>query len=99
MVTLERFGEVLRANQGKRYAFGLGAAEVSILHGLISLAMEHPDVQKLGQPTLEIARSIRDWCVDCFVDMGFSPEEVEQLDTLPWEKKTNEISLVRVGKG
>lgn len=91
MVTPERFEEVLTNSEGKNYLLRLGVGEVTVLHGLIALAMDHPGVQEQGL-TPQIGRSIRDRCLDCFRDMGFSDEEVAQLDVMR-EEKTNELRL------
>ncbi|MBW2675071.1 MAG: hypothetical protein JRD89_16950 [Deltaproteobacteria bacterium] len=92
-VTRERFKEVLRASEGNQYELALGVAQVSILHGLLSLAMDHPGLQELGGPTMTIARRIRDWCLSCFKEMGFSDEEVAQIDTMREEQEGNELRL------
>lgn len=92
-ITPERFEEVLRASEGKiTFRLSLGGAQVSILHGLLSLAMDHPGVQEL-ESSMGIARGIRDWCLDCFREMGFSDEEVAQIDTMREEQKGNELRL------
>lgn len=90
MITSERFSEVLVRCQGKEYTLRLGAVELSILHGLIALAMDHPGIQVLHALTIETARKIRDGCLDCFRDMGFSDEEVLQLDTKREERDTGQ---------
>lgn len=95
MITPERFSEVLLRSQEKEYTLRLGAVEVSILHGLIALAMDHPGVQELHALTIETARRVRDGCLDCFRDMGFSDEEVSQIDTMREERDAGQN--VRLG--
>lgn len=92
MVTPERFAEVLRNNEGKLFGLGVGVNQVSVLHGLIALAMDHPGMQELSEAS-KVAQRIRDWCLQCFRSMGFSDEEVAQLDTMREEKDTNELRL------
>ncbi len=95
MITPERFSAVLLRSQGKEYTLRLGAVELSILHGLITLAMDHPGIQELHALTIEIARKVRDGCLDCFRDMGFSDEEVSQIDTMREGRDTGQN--VRLG--
>ena len=82
MITPDRFIEVLARSRVKEVTMHLGAIELSVLHGLIALAMDHPGIQELRGPILEIARKVRDGCLDCFREMGFSEEEVLGIDTM-----------------
>lgn len=92
-ITPERVEQVLKASEGNQYELALGVAQVSVVHGLLSLAMDHPGVQELGELTLGIARGIRDWCLDCFREMGFSDEEVAQIDTMRDVQEGSELRL------
>ena len=69
MVTPKRYAEVLKSSEGKKYGLKLGVTEIAILHGLVSLAMDHPGVQELHEATIKIAHHIRDFCLRCFRDM------------------------------
>lgn len=82
MITPNRFTEVLARSQGKEFTLRLGAVELSVLHGLICLAMDHPGIQELHEPAQDIARKVRDGCLTCFRAMGFSDEEVSEIDTM-----------------
>lgn len=95
MITPDRFIEGLARSQVKEVTLHLGAVELSVLHGLIALAMDHPGVQELSGPTLEIARKVREGCLDCFRKMGFSDEEVLEIDTMRQGRDTGQN--VRLG--
>ncbi len=81
-VTEERFLQALAEHEDEVYHLQLKAWQMPILHGLISLAADHPGVNDKGWPTKQLITQIGWWCREKFSDWGFSPEEVEYLDQM-----------------
>ena len=80
-VSIERYSQVLDEHKDKGYEMVINAWEMPLLHGLITLVAEHPGVQQATGPTKEFIAQIRWWCREKFAEWGFTPEEVEYLDT------------------
>lgn len=80
MVTPEQYAEKLGRHQDDEYHLILTGEQVPILHGLIALAADHPEIEKSGWPTKRLITQVRWWCRQKFSDWGFTPEEVEYLD-------------------
>jgi len=81
-VTPEQYVDKLIAHKDEIYRMPLAAWQVPILHGMITLAADHPGVKNLGVHTQQAIREIRDWCKNVFASWGFTPEEVEFLDKM-----------------
>lgn len=81
-VNQEDYARILGRHKDEVYQIDLLGWQMPILHGLIALAADHPDVKKLGCPTQEVIRQVRWWCRQKFSEWGFSSEEVEYLDTM-----------------
>ena len=77
----QKFLEVMKSNGNDIYTLELTGCDVSILHGLVTLAMDHPNMQKMSQASQQ-ARRFRDWCEGVWVKMGFSEKEANLLDRL-----------------
>lgn len=86
-VTLEDYARILGLHQDEVSQIDFLGWQIPILHGLIALAADHPDVEKLGCPTQKVIRQVRWWCRQKFSEWGFSPEEVEYLDTMRERQK------------
>ena len=56
--------------------------EVAILHGLISLVADHPNIKAMQGPTNQMINHVRLWCNSKFTLWGFTPEEVEYLENM-----------------
>ena len=52
----QKFHEVLDSKGNEIYTLELRGWEVDILHSLLALAMDHPGMQKMSQPTHQAAR-------------------------------------------
>ena len=78
----QKFVEVLKSKGNDTYTLELTGCQVGILHGLVTLAMDHPSMQKMSQATHQAARELRDWCKGVWVKMGLSEEETDLLDRL-----------------
>ena len=76
----QRFLQVLKSND--TYTLELTGCESGILHGLVTLAMDHPNMQKMGQATHQLSRKLRQWCKEVYVKTGLSEEEADLLDRL-----------------
>ena len=81
-VSPDRYKEKLAENRECMYTLSLNAWQVPLLHGLVTLAADHPEVLKLGGFTREFIQELRRWCRRVFAEWGFSPEEIEYLDRM-----------------
>ena len=89
-VTREQYSEALLKHQDYIYQIAIKGWQIPILHGLITLAADHPSVKKLGWPTKQLITQVRWWCREKFKEWGFSPEEVEYLDKMREEVQAME---------
>ena len=78
----QRFLQVLKSKGNDTYTLEVTGCEVGILHGLVLLAMDHPNMQKMGQAAICVASNFRQWCKEVGVKMGLSEEETDLLDRL-----------------
>jgi hypothetical protein len=90
-VTPQQFYERFLPYKDKSYRLRLKGWEVVVLHGLISLAADHPGIKAMQGPTQQAIDHIRSWCTGTFGLWGFTPEEVEYLDKMR-EKEAGEDS-------
>ncbi len=81
-VSREQYTQVLDRHKHEVYHIALKGWQIPILHGLITLAADHPGVKNLGWPTKQLIAQARWWCKEKFSEWGFSPEEVECLDKM-----------------
>lgn len=80
-VTIEQYTRVLDEHKDEVYEIAFLAWQMPVLHTLVAQAADHPNVQKMGGPTKDLIEQIRWWCREKFREWGFTPEEVEYLDT------------------
>ena len=78
----QRFLQVLQSKDNDTYTLELTGSESSTLHGLVTIAMDHPNMQKMGQASYWVASKLRQWCKGVWVNMGLSEEEADLLDQL-----------------
>ena len=78
----QKFLEVMKSKGNDIYTLELTGFEVGLLHGLVTLAMDHPNMQKMSQALHQAARRFRDWCEGVWVKMGLSEKEANLLDRL-----------------
>ncbi len=81
-VTPRRYAEKLTAHKAGIYNLPLYGWQVPILHGLVALATDHPEIKKMHEPTHQVIREGREWCKDICSHWGFTLEEVEYLDKM-----------------
>ena len=84
----QKFHQVLDSKGNEIYTLELRGWEVDILHSLLALAMDHPGMQKMSQPTHQAVRRYRGWCKEVWVKMGLSEEDATLVDRLR-EELTN----------
>jgi len=89
-VTLDQYARVLEEHKEEVYDIAIKAWQMPILHGLITLAADHPGVQKMGRPIKDLIEQVRWWCREKFSEWGFTAEEVEYLDTMREEVQAKE---------
>ena len=77
-----RFKEALTGNKHKGYTYTFKSWEVSIFHGLVALASDHPEIGKLSPATHQVISDFRAWCKTVWVDMGMTQQEADLLDRL-----------------
>ena len=78
----QRFLQVLKSKGNDTYTLELTGSEATNLHCLVTLATDHPIMQKMEQGTHCVADKIRQWCKGVWVNMGISEEESDFLDQL-----------------
>ena len=84
MLTSERYTQVIMNSRVNRLRWDLPVEplQVGVLHGAIRLMLIHPDVvQGYGHDFKATAGDLRIWCLDRFREMGFTEEEVQELDS------------------
>ena len=81
-MTERRYLEALYRHRDEVYHLELKGWQMPILHGLVTLAADHPGIKELGWQTEELIAQVRWWCREKFAEWGFSPEEVEYLDKM-----------------
>ena len=80
-MTTERYMAVVKANEGRLFPLTLDAMNVGVLHAAVRLMLTHPEVKKMSPAFHTYAAKMREACLEFFADMGFSPEEIDYLDT------------------
>ena len=58
----------------------LGPAEVVLFHGMVALTMQHPEIREQRSLCERLGR-IKQECTKSLVEMGFTAEEVDALDS------------------
>lgn len=81
-VTPQQFHDRFLPYKNNVYYLRLQGWEVAILHGLISLVADHPNIKAMQGPTNQVIDHVRLWCSGKFGLWGFTPEEVEYLDEI-----------------
>jgi hypothetical protein len=78
----ERYSEVLKENIDKMWYLPVDPIRLGILHGALRLMLIHPEVkEKYTQAFKDIAGDMREWCLERYLEMGFTQEEVASLDS------------------
>lgn len=80
-VSAERYIEVMLRNKDNEYAIKLNSIEVGMLHGALKLMLSHPEVIDLCQDYHVMADALIAGFNKCFKRMGFTDEEIEDLNT------------------
>ena len=88
-VSEEQYAQVLNHHRHEVYHIALKGWQIPILHGLIALAADHPDIKQTKWPTKQLIAQVRWWCKEKFSEWGFSPEEVEYLDRMRQDAQGN----------
>ena len=90
-VSIKRYSQVLNEHKEEVYDIAIGAWQVPILHGLITPLADDPSMKGLtGRAAKDLIEQIRWWCRQKFREWGFTPEEVEYLDTRREETRKKE---------
>lgn len=77
-----RYSTVMIENKDKVFNLPLSAWEVGLLHGAVRLMMMHPEVAgEYSEAFKNAARDVRTKCLAYLADMGFTPEEIEELNS------------------
>jgi len=86
---VENFQAVARMHAGMPYSLTFSSAEIMVIHGLIKIAEMYPGEIEYAAPTVRemFVFFLKRSCQDCFLRMGFSPQEVEYLDTATSEEE------------
>lgn len=82
-MTSERYGEVLEANEGVLYHIYLTAGDILMLHGGLSLIMQHPKVKAIPSESFQkSAEALTETFHTLFERLGFTKEEIEDIDKM-----------------
>lgn len=92
-VSQERFGEALKLGFHRKYTLELEGFQLSILHGLVALATDHPGIKGMSPVILKVIREVRDFCLAAFRDWGLDEEEVFYLDTMRVEVQSGKYDF------
>jgi hypothetical protein len=77
-----KFVEAMKQQALRVYTYGFRPYEISLFHGLIALAADHPGIQDMSSYTHAQIYRFRKWCMEKWVEMGMTQEEAELLDRL-----------------
>ena len=79
----KKFSQVVitATKQGKIHLLPLTPLELTTLHGAVALVMRHPEVREKLKGAQLILTNLRKRLCLLMVEMGFTQEEVEWLDT------------------
>jgi len=72
---------IIATQQGQIHLLHLTPVELTTLHGAVALAMRHPEVREKLKGAQLILTNLRERLCLLMVEMGFTKEEVEWLDT------------------
>jgi hypothetical protein len=82
MLSSDRYSWVMNANSSRRFFLELTALDVGIVHGAMRLLLMHPTVEETYTDDFKrLAGHLRRWCLVRFREMGFTEEEVRELDS------------------
>ena len=90
-VTMEELVGVQRriatavALSSKKYTIQLNANAVTMLHGLMAVAAEDPEVKAMGPAGDAFIEYVRTCCMEAWRGMGISNKDICLFDTMRWE--------------
>jgi len=81
---MENLAAIMAMRRDNTYSFKLDSMDVMIIHGLLSIKEMYPGDLQLKDPEAYagVLVALRDWCALCFMQMGFTSEEVEYMNTV-----------------
>lgn len=77
----QRYSQVIQSNMGKLWFLQLEPVQVGLLHGALRLMLLHPEVENHSQAFKDLATELRQWCLRVYAEMGFTPDEIQALDS------------------
>lgn len=80
---MENWAAIMAMRMTNIYYLTLDSIDVMIIHGLLRIKEMYPgDLQLKDPKSYEVVLvALRDWCALCFMQMGFTSEEVEYFES------------------
>jgi len=80
---LENLKAIMIQGSENVYSFVLEPVDVTMIHGLLRIKEMYPGDIDFKSPEIYVSvlEALRDWCKVCFVQMGFTAEEVDYMET------------------
>jgi hypothetical protein len=79
-MNLERYNKLMDAAVDKRFNLTVDRVGVGILASALRLLILHPQTQAFGPTFKASANELRGWCRQQFLSIGFTEEEIKELD-------------------
>jgi len=79
----ENWKAIVTQRRGNVYSFNLDSLDVMIIHGLLRIKEMYPgDIQfEFPESYAIVLDRIRAWCALCFIEMGFTIDEIMYMET------------------
>jgi hypothetical protein len=84
---LENFQSVVKSNKNV-YEFDFEALDVFTIHGLLRISEMYPGEMEYKDPYSNalMFEALRQWCLNCFIHMGFTVFEAAKLDIATFDE-------------
>ncbi len=82
---LAKYGALLNRGRDRRVRHVLNLVDLSILHSVVCLGMEHPEFRGLGTEGEEVVGRFRDFFKRVWITQGLSPDEADMMDRIKQE--------------
>ncbi len=77
---MQRYAKLMDDAKDKRFDLVLDRVGLGIVLSSIRLLLLHPSTQNFGPDFRGSAQEVRAWCRQQFLSIGFTEEEIKELD-------------------
>jgi hypothetical protein len=77
---MERYSKLMDEAKDTRFNLVVDRVGVGILSSALRLLILHPQTQQFGPTFKASATELRGWCRQQFLSMGFTEEDIKELD-------------------